>query len=166
MSTTGCPESVSFSAQVLRKYRLHQFFQWNKPGRAGQGGERPPRGAGKRKGAKDTVPPCETRGHPGGLDRQGLQGLDVHPGEFFAVRRDTNNRLLPLGMEQDLLSFPLLQSIAEATRMNTQDLTDILDREIPVRVCGVDPFFSLLKEATLMRFAGQEIGLETVDGIL
>ena len=50
--------------------------------------------------------------------------------------------------------------------MNTQDLADILEREIPVRVCGVDPFFGLLKEATLVRFAGQEIGLETVDGIL
>ena len=53
----------------------------------------------------------------------------MRPGEFFAVRRDTNKGLLPLSMEQDLLSFPLLQSVAEATRMNTQDLADILDRK-------------------------------------
>jgi len=63
----------------------------------------------------------------------------MHPGEFFAVRRDTNkgcSRWYGAGLAE----LSIASEHAEATRMIPGSRRYSSTRK-PVRVCGVDPFF-------------------------
>ena len=90
----------------------------------------------------------------------------MHADEIL-IRYGNVDESMPLvRLEQDLVRLPLLQCIAHTARMNAKDLTDVFERKKPLRVSGINPFFGLLKESSLMRLPGQKIGLETVDSIL
>jgi hypothetical protein len=69
-------------------------------------------------------------------------------------------------MEEKLLLFPMPERRPQATRVDAKDLTDIFKRKVPMCICGINPFLSLLKKTAFMGFTSNEVGLETVNGIL
>ena len=85
--------------------------------------------------------------------------LELHPDEILPWYGDVDEGMPLVRLEQDLVGLPLLQRIAQTAGMNAEDLADVLEREKPLRVSGINPLFGLLKESSLVRLPCQKIGL-------
>ena len=85
--------------------------------------------------------------------------------EHFTVDGLSKRRLIH-SLLYKLILFPAFERLTQTARMDTKDLTDVVERKEPLGVLGINPFLSLLKKPALMGFSRQKVHLETMNCIL